>query len=430
MQGEWFCAFNNHAEVVLHTATIQHKVFRQLFSRRRFVLGVTTRKLPFVDLFWREAKRCSVRTGAFLDHNFLHHHAIIKTSSTVRSGKHRVFEWTMDSWKPTRLGWAYARARIWRCGWAKINGWKMKGELFGLVLCVNLQDFCNSTIVIMIVPRFIQPFLSFCPNDSLVKFAMLGRSSECNSMHTKCPILSTLHQHFVGFSLFGWVGLPVSMAIERWPRGLVAQRSGSMGKSPDGPWWGRWLVTRCDLKIFHVVMVTWLLVSQKWNPFTDIRIICIERFRRICNFQVAETQNWKHKLQPFRSVRISGGLGVPSLLRVWHPGAQSGGHRGRVVMFGQFGRLFCTARVLGRFVVFCFRWNPDLSCTEAEREHREQRNWADLFQSKKSTGFLSFSFRAPLSDWWMLHKPYFWTFGCLYQHGLRPGPTNIASLLK
>lgn len=80
----------------------------------------------------------------------------------------------------------------------------MKGEhMFGLFLCVNLQDFCNSKIVIMIVLRFIQPFLSFCPNDSVVKSAMLGRSSQCNSMHTKCPILSTLHQHFVGFSLFG-----------------------------------------------------------------------------------------------------------------------------------------------------------------------------------------------------------------------------------
>lgn len=293
----------------------------------------------------------------------------------------------MDSWKPTRLGWAYARARIWRCGWAKINGWKMKGEhMFGLVLCVNLQDFCNSTIVIMIVPRFIQPFLSFCPNDSVVKSAMLGRSSQCNSMHTKCPILSTLHQHFVGFSLFGWVGLTVlSMAIERWPRGLVAQRSGSMGKSPDGPWWGRWLVTRCDLKIFHVVMVTWLLVSQKWNPFTDIRIICIERFRRICNFQVAETQNWKHKLQPFRSVRISGGLGVPSLLRVWHPGAQSGGHRGRVmpVMFGQFGRLFCTAPVLGRFVVFV-SGEIQICHVRKPRESTESRETEQISFSQKS----------------------------------------------
>ena len=338
----------------------------------------------------------------------------------------------MDSWKPTRLGWAYARARIWRCGWAKINGWKMKGEhMFGLVLCVNLQDFCNSTIVIMIAPRFIQPFLSFCPNDSVVKLAMLGRSSQCNSMHTKCPILSTLHQHFVGFSLFGWVGLPVSMAIERWPRGLVAQRSGSMGKSPDGPWWGRWLVTRCDLKIFHVVMVTWLLVSQKWNPFTDIRIICIERFRRICNFQVAETKNWKHKLQPFRSVRISGGLGVPSLLRVWHPGAQSGGHRGRVmpVMFGQFGWLFCTAR-RHRFWADLFQVKSrSVMYGSRERAQRAEKLSRSL-SVKKVNGFSGFSFRAPLSDWWMLHKPYFWTFGCVYQHGLRPGPTKIALLLK
>lgn len=321
-----------------------------LFTRRRFVLGVNNPQAA-IDLFWREAKRCSVRRGAFPDHKL-----------TAPSCHHK-----------TILDRQERKTQSFRVD----NGF-LKADSIGLGLRKS--------------------------KDMKVR---LGEDQWTED--ESGPNLSTLQ--------FGWVSLLVSMAVERWPGGLVAQRSGSMGKSPDGPWWGRWLVTRCDLKIFHVVMVTWLLgLVLKWNPFTDIRIICIVilLFVEISqNLQLSRCRNWwncwnkkrKQQLQFFRPV-ISGGLGVPSLLRVWHPGAQSRGHRGRVPVL-VWSIVHGTGFVSGEIQI-CHVRKP-----------REHRNWADFF------------LRAPLSGWWM--------FGALStvllnfrlpQHGLCPGRTKIASLLK
>ena len=243
----------------------------------------------------------------------------------------------------------------------------------------------------MIVPRFIQPFLSFCQNDSVVKSAMLGRSSQCNSMHTKCPILSTLHQYLSDFLCLG-----ESVCRFPWP-----SNDGREDLLPNAvaPWGSR--LTGLDEGDGWLRVATWRFFMLWWLPgclcpkngiLSQISAsFALRDFGEFATFKSLKQkiENTNFNPSDLCGSQVGSGFlpffvsGIPVLSpeateAVWCPWCLA-------------SLVDCSARRGGTgFGPICFRWNPDLSCTEAEREHREQRNWADLFQSKKSTGFLGF----------------------------------------